>query len=1858
MLLNSRKKLLSAFIAAMMLFTLIVPTAISLAGTSRTNGKPFAGSNSFAAEQSGGTVVNSSDDEQWIYLKKGETFESSFDDGFTFTADSDVWINAETGAQSEQVNFADLMNFEPDKVETVYDENGNSYTVRTYSSQNTVNSITAAFAEFNDDVAEAAQVKCPSAMYDDDELVDVMVVLDGKSVYELYGLELGGLTKAALNASEKLHLQHSKLESEIGSVSKSFKVKYDFTLLLNGFGAQMKYGELKAVNKLPGVKYAFVAPSFSISSDNIEVLSSDDYGTIGILAEGGCNPKMQNANSDMNTEAAWLAGYTGEGMTVAVIDTGIDLTHAMFSVQPENPSMTSEKVAEILAESNLHVSQIVPGVTAEQLYSTAKIPFQFDYADGDADSTDTMGHGSHVAGIVAGATTANLINTYNIKNVGVAPDAQLVVMKVFDTNGGASMTDVTAALEDAILLGVDAANLSLGTSCGSVTGYPEITAVFNAALDAGINVAVAAGNDANSTNKSLWNNDLGLAGNPDIGVLSMPATFDAPISVASADNSTYLAGFASKLDYFTFSVGANRYNYQFSDKSPYAYRFGAKLGGDWEYVSLDTGAETDYEGVDVSGKLVLAKLSAELSINEQGRIAQSHGAVGLILYPATNAAGNFKIPDTTHDEYTIPTVGMAYFYGNNLANSIIPDTIHVQSYWVTRPDGNQISPFSSWGATNELTLKPDITAIGGSVVSAYKNGSIAISSGTSMASPAIAGISVLVRQYLKSTTNLGGRELAAAVDKLMMSSASPVTDTDSGLPFSPRVQGAGLVDAGKAVSVGAYINVAGTDKSKFELGDDRARTGCYTMTFDVVNITNETKVYNLSVSALTESAVCGRVNPDHTYEYLMEQFEYELESNIDAPETVTVAAGSSVSVTVTVTLSARDIKYIEKYFENGIYVEGFITLDEVGGESISAPYLAFYGDWRDAPAIEENFFYDWPSEDYPANTTLIANTVYTYDELNNETWFLGDTRSGNGQTPYGIQIGSQMMYWDERNAISPNGDGIRDFLEVVTGLYRNVKEYRYIITDRETGEELYRKDMGYVPKTYYNSIHDDIISAGMYSGHELDFDWSTLANNQTVIVRIEAVADIEDNTRIDSWEFPVTCDTEAPVTAVKLYVSGAKYYVQNQINENRFVDYTEIFANLNTGAYAKYKVTYGGYEPAGRTANVTLGFSNAATDFVSRTMDYAGNYNYVYVSMDNKEDMVELDREDATLVVGDSLTINQLYAFDTSYTDTEIICPLTWTSSDSDIVSIVESDDNHAVITANAPGTATVTATNSFNISDSVQIAVVESDDENYAIVMFDAGEYGTVNGPARLVLEKGTVLTDADIPEITPDSDHLFWGFDKVVSGHKVSEDITFTAKYRRNIPVGKTYVETDTIVPGEAYLIAADYNGSTYIMSSQAHIGGEVGLNGQQVQVSSVNGNAVIVNDGLANFEWSFSAEDAQTVTHIASGRLLSTIYSQGYAWLGLRTETDVVWNWDNNGGLSHNDAGANGYNYLSFGVSASGFSAGFDIFERTDSAYTPVRLFKHTVNEDVNTYTVTFVDGLTGDIISTASVNECENAVLPEAPIHDGYTFVRYDDNGEFITDDITVTAEYSVNSYLVTFIDGLTGSTLSEQVVEYGNAAAAPEAPAHEGYTFTGWDNDFESVSCSMTVAAQYARNFYTVTFLDWDGTELGSETVLHGESAAQIPSPERTGYTFIGWDASLTNITSDVTTTAQYEINRYLVVFVDWDGSTISRQLVAYGQAAELPEEPVREYYNFIGWSADTSCITEETIVVAQYSIAITAGDVDADGSVTITDALLTLRIAMELVTPSEVQLVAADINEDMCVNVVDAQIILRTALGI
>lgn len=1768
---KSIRKLFAALLAATILLSLIAP------GLTVTAAEPENESVSYAKHNGKSYTVNAGENDEWTLVPAGETFESQNEDGFTYTGNSDVWINAET-LDKEQVSFAEIFDFEPDSVETVEGDDGLSYTIRTYSSPESVEKLNEAFAAIDADVP---QTTGDSGLivdgYADDELVEVIVVLDDAPVAETVGVNLGGLQPSAVTASQKLQTRQEAVIEAIDAKVDSFELKYQYTLLINGFAAQIRYGELDELNQVKGVKYAFVAPVFKPMDEEVLVLDENDAAFVAQGVENGLIvPAMENANEDLNAGAAWMEGYDGTGMTVAVIDTGIDLDHVMLSVEPDDPAMSLESISAIMDAQELHAEAMVPGVTAEELYASSKIPFGFDYGMGDTSADDEMGHGSHVAGILAGATTTNLINTYGIEHVGIAPNAQLLAFKVFDASGTANMTAVTAALEDAILLGVDAANLSLGTSCGSVTAYPEITAVFNSALKAGLNVCVAAGNDGTTTQNSLWSNDLGIAGNPDIGTVAMPATFDAPLTVASANNSSYLAGFSSSIDRLEFHVGHQNYVYAFTDKSPFEYRFGNVLGGkDYEYVTLNIGAEDEYEGLDVKGKLILAKLSSELTINDQSRIAYENGAVGLFLYPADSSSGSFTVPDTTHDEYNIPVAGMAYFYGNNLATSIIPDTVYVQAYWVDRADGNQISSFSSWGTTNELTLKPEITGIGGSVVSSYKGNSIAISSGTSMASPTVCGVGLLVRQYLKENYNISGKDLAVTVNALLMSSADPIIDIQSGLPFSPRAQGAGLVNAGSAVRANAYIDADGNDKPKFELGDDSERTGVYSFSFDVVNLSGEEKTYALDVLTMTESAVGGRVNPDLTYEYLMEQFACELEPTVEAPESVTVAANSKTHVEVTITLSEDDVKYLEKYFENGIYVEGFVTLDNAdeNGVDLSAPFMGFYGDWTDAPAIETNFYWDWPSDEFPANTTLMPNTIYTYDENNNQTWYLGDTRSGNGQTRYGVQRGSRMMYWDERNAISPNGDGVRDYLEVATSLLRSVKEYRYIITDAESGEELYRKDMGYIPKAYYNATYETVLTAGMYAGNEIDFDWTSLENNQKVIVRIEAVADIEGNEKVESWEFPVVCDNVSPVTGIRLFLSGGKYYVQNQINEERFVDYTDLYGIRDDGDTTRYRVVYGGYYPAGREENATWSFSDRVTDIVSYTMDYAGNVNYLYITLSEKENMVELDAENVNMIEGDTLQINQLFQFDSN---TSIDCALTWTSSDESVVSIEESSMEYAVVTANAVGTATITATNAYNVSDSVTINVVSADDENYAVVSFDAGEFGTLSGKDAMVVEVGYEITEADVPTVKADIEHIFKSWDVEPVGFVVQGDVTFTAEYRRNVSLEKTYIETDTIVPGEEYLIVAEYQGGVYAMNNTYHIGDAVALKGTAVKLSKVNGEYAIVKDGLENCEWVFSAENGGKIQHLVSGRYLSTVYDSGFAWLGTSASDTVTWTWDNAGHLYHDDANAGEYTHVSYGISVNGYSAGFDLFPVDDSEYLTIKLYKHTPQEAGPKYTVTFMDGATGDVIETQQVEECMDAVVPEAPVHEGYTFLRWDDDGKFITDDLTITAEYAINSYTVTFVDGVTNEVIDEQIVEYGAAAQEPAYAEHEGYHFTGWSDDFSAISGDVTITAEYELNTYTVTFLDWNETILSTQTVTHGTAATAPQQPAREFYTFLCWDTDFSCVTGDTTVKAVYVENDvtvyYTIVAIKSVGGTIEGpEQVLAGDSAVYTITPDEDY---------------------------------------------------------------------------------------
>ena len=188
--------------------------------------------------------------------------------------------------------------------------------------------------------------------------------------------------------------------------------------------------------------------------------------------------------------------------------------------------------------------------------------------------------------------------------------------------------------------------------------------------------------------------------------------------------------------------------------------------------------------------------------------------------------------------------------------------------------------------------------------------------------------------------------------------------------------------------------------------------------------------------------------------------------------------------------------------------------------------------------------------------------------------------------------------------------------------------------------------------------------------------------------------------------------------------------------------------------------------------------------------------------------------------------------------------------------------------------------------------------------------------------------------------------------------------------------------------------------------------------------------------------------------------------------------------------------------------------------------------------------------------------------------------------------TVNYAEPVTTYTVKFVDW-DGTVLKTQAVESGSSATAPSNPTRTGYIFTGWDKSYANITSDLTITAQYEKIIYhTVTFIDYDGSVLKTQTVENGGSATAPDSPSRYGYKFIGWDKSFNNITSDLTVTAQYE-KLYTVTFVDYDGTVLKIEEVISGNSATAPI--ISRYgYELIGWSVDFSSVTSDITTIAQY----------------------------------------------------------------
>lgn len=155
---------------------------------------------------------------------------------------------------------------------------------------------------------------------------------------------------------------------------------------------------------------------------------------------------------------------------------------------------------------------------------------------------------------------------------------------------------------------------------------------------------------------------------------------------------------------------------------------------------------------------------------------------------------------------------------------------------------------------------------------------------------------------------------------------------------------------------------------------------------------------------------------------------------------------------------------------------------------------------------------------------------------------------------------------------------------------------------------------------------------------------------------------------------------------------------------------------------------------------------------------------------------------------------------------------------------------------------------------------------------------------------------------------------------------------------------------------------------------------------------------------------------------------------------------------------------------------------------------------------------------------------------------HTVELYDDKDGAIT---VVNVKFTFNvPYIVDFYNW-DGSLLKHQDVLKGGNATPPTPPDRPGYHFVGWDKPYTNITSNKDITAKYEINKYTVTWKDYNGTVLKTETVNHGGNASPPTSPSRPGHTFTGWDSTYTNITSNRTITATYSINYYNAVTSHW-----------------------------------------------------------------------------------------------------------------
>lgn len=1175
---------------------------------------------------------------------------------------------------------------------------------------------------------------------------------------------------------EALYAKQDKLLAQLRAAGIEYELEYRYVAIDNAIAVQINTEHVSEIRKMSGVDSVVIARTYAVPQT-----------TSGTGAGSAVTNVTNVYGTGIYDSSSVLDKVDGSGMLVAILDTGLDYTHRAFATLPGNVRYTEADIADILSKETLRAEerQLLSGSTlnASDVYVSAKIPFAYDYADNDADVYPSYSnHGTHVAGIVAGYDESGYTdkdgNLVNETFWGVAPNAQLMICKVFTDNlesddlGGAETEDILAALEDCILMGVDVINMSLGTTCGFSTtddGDDEgeyLQRVYDEIGKQGINLVCAASNDYSAGYGSVFGTNLST--NPDSGTVGSPATYASALAVASISGkeSGYLIGNGSTAIFFENS----------NDENSNPFDFVSQMLADnedsheYEYVVIPgVGLASDYTvGVQslVKGRIALVK-RGDSTFQEKVEIAKSFGAIGIIVY--NNVAGTVRM-SLGDVEDPIPAISINMNAGNALVEAA---KNRVGTLTVDRSctAGPFMSDFSSWGCTPDLKLKPEITAHGGEITSTVPGG-YGEMSGTSMACPNMAGVVTLLRNYIqqnydltahkKSATESDSVTAARLVNQILMSTATTIYDQDN-LAYSPRKQGAGLGSLENSLQTGAYLWVddASIDyRPKIELGDDKNKTGVYTFSFYVTNFGTSALSFRAQSLFMTETLASNGLSvaeQAHMLEDVAAQWQLNGAALADG-SVFTVAAGDAAKITVTLTLSDAEKQYIDQSFQNGMFVEGFIKLLSENEEQcdLVLPFMGFYGDWTKAPMLDYSAYelakYQQDSsiaDDEKPQASVWATQPYLV--YYNDQYVIP-----MGSFLYLQDENADQIYADEEhNAISGfnqylGEDNYNNYLTtykfkgLYAGLLRNARAVYYTLYNTVTGEVLETKTVYRVGKAYANG------GSATPAFVELDLDPVALdmASGEQYTMTFEFELDYEGASATDNtFSFSFYVDYEAPIlqdVRVRYYdykdgnKTKQRIYLDLDVFDNHYAQ-SVMLTYLDNG---ELKLATEYVTPVyNANKNGTTTVSIEITDLYEKYKDslyvqlddYALNHSVYWLNLSEcnqapAPDYFELADGESELTLGvfDTHTVKLNYSGDGNLSNFK------WSSNNRNVADV-----RNGEIVGLKPGTAKITIEGSNGYRQTVKVTVKASD----KTLGTPSISFGTIqNGDENLVKAQGTV--------------------------------------------------------------------------------------------------------------------------------------------------------------------------------------------------------------------------------------------------------------------------------------------------------------------------------------------------------------------------------------------------------------------------------------------------------------------------------------------------------------------------------------